>query len=363
VATSTTKRASRTATGNGAAVVPAADLEPLLAALTASVCGERGIRLDARKTGIVGQLAGTLTTQLRAIAQVTTAVAQGDLTRSISVEARGEVEGLRDNINQMIGNLRETTEVNAQQDWLNTNVEPQAIADYVERAFRPIANQQELHLETILAPDLPATFATDEQRLQQILKNLLSNGLKFTETGGVTLTVSRADGDTRFQTESLRLAETVLRFDVADTGIGIPADQLKLIFEAFQQADGTTSRRFGGTGLGLSISREIARLLGGEIRARSTDGQGSTFTLYLPDRLPVHSPERLLDETALFLHRVESKLPAEKRRILEQLHSADEVLAMKGDREKSIAAGASVYVTKPVDTDQLLSLMRVWMYR
>src|SRR5262249_28454741 len=112
-----------------------------------------------------------------------------------------------------------------------------------------------------------ATFATDEQRLQQVLKNLLSNAFKFTEKGTVSLEITGG-------------AEGVL-FTVSDTGVGIAADKLKLIFEAFQQADGTTSRRYGGTGLGLSISREIARLLGGEIRVASTVGEGSTFTLVL----------------------------------------------------------------------------------
>jgi hypothetical protein len=137
-----------------------------------------------------------------------------------------------------------------------------------------------------LEEGLPSSIVTDEQRLQQVLKNLLSNAFKFTGEGTVTLTVSPAPAGTRFGEETLKTADTVVQFQVADTGIGIPDDKLRLIFEAFQQADGTTSRRYGGTGLGLSISREIARLLGGEIRVASEPGKGSSFTLFLPGVAP-----------------------------------------------------------------------------
>ena len=119
-----------------------------------------------------------------------------------------------------------------------------------------------------------------------MIKNLLSNAFKFTESGSVTLTIAPAPSETRFGERTLRSAEGVVMFQVTDTGIGIPDDKLKLIFEAFQQADGTTSRRFGGTGLGLSISREIARLLGGEIHVASEPATGSTFTLFLPPQAP-----------------------------------------------------------------------------
>ncbi len=156
------------------------------------------------------------------------------------------------------------------------------VREFVERSFRPVADDRQLGLEVeVHGANVPPTLQTDEQRLQQVLKNLLSNAFKFTESGGVKLRVEVAE-NRQFASEALTRAETVLAFSVTDTGIGIPDDKLRLIFEAFQQADGTTSRRYGGTGLGLSISREIARLLRGEIHVESRVGHGSTFTLFLP---------------------------------------------------------------------------------
>jgi HAMP domain-containing protein/CheY-like chemotaxis protein/signal transduction histidine kinase len=156
------------------------------------------------------------------------------------------------------------------------------VTTFVERSFRPVADQKGLELGMDVDPELPPAIYTDGQRLQQVLKNLLSNAFKFTEEGSVRLTIRKADKGRRFGHPALNEAETVVAFAVTDTGIGIAGDKQRLIFEAFQQADGTTSRRFGGTGLGLSISREIARLLGGEIRVESAEGRGSTFTLFLP---------------------------------------------------------------------------------
>jgi CheY-like chemotaxis protein len=158
------------------------------------------------------------------------------------------------------------------------------VSSFSHRTFDPVAEQKGLTFKVEVQPGVPPSIYTDGQRLQQVLKNLLSNALKFTEQGGVTLTIRRAEKGKRFATRSLDAAETVIAFQVEDTGIGIPKDKQQLIFESFQQADGTTSRKFGGTGLGLTISREIARLLGGEIRVESMPGSGSTFTLFLPAR-------------------------------------------------------------------------------
>jgi len=152
------------------------------------------------------------------------------------------------------------------------------IADTIERTFSPLARQKGLDFEVRVAPDVPESMLSDSMRLQQVIKNLLSNAFKFTLQGGVTLDVSLAPPSVA----KLDAEGKVLAFAVRDTGIGIAPDKQQLIFEAFQQADGTTSRKFGGTGLGLSISREITRLLGGRIGVESQSEVGSTFTLYLP---------------------------------------------------------------------------------
>ncbi|MER5182119.1 HAMP domain-containing protein [Streptomyces sp. NPDC002896] len=160
------------------------------------------------------------------------------------------------------------------------------LLDYVHATFRPVTLDRGLAFDVKVDEDVPREMYSDEQRLQQILRNLLSNAIKFTAHGRVELRVSRVkDPEHRF----VRDHDEVVAFAVSDTGIGIAAEKLPVIFEAFQQADGTTNRKYGGTGLGLSISREIAGLLGGRIIAESTPGAGSTFTLYVPVVSPGHT--------------------------------------------------------------------------
>jgi HAMP domain-containing protein/CheY-like chemotaxis protein/signal transduction histidine kinase len=157
-----------------------------------------------------------------------------------------------------------------------------SLLDAIARPFRHEAENRHLTLEMEVDPELGSTIVTDSKRLQQVLKNLLSNAFKFTEQGGVRFRVSSVAAGWNPDHPVLKRAARVVAFEVSDTGIGIPAEKQRIIFEAFQQADAGTGRKYGGTGLGLAISRELAALLGGEIQLRSTPGLGSTFTLYLP---------------------------------------------------------------------------------
>jgi CheY-like chemotaxis protein/signal transduction histidine kinase/HAMP domain-containing protein len=156
------------------------------------------------------------------------------------------------------------------------------LLDMMARPFRHEAETRQLAFEVNIDPNLGRTITTDTKRLQQVLKNLLSNAFKFTAQGGIRLNVNAAVGGWSTDHPVLSQAPGVVAFEVSDTGIGIPLEKQKIIFEAFQQADASTSRKYGGTGLGLAISRELASLLGGEIHLRSTPSSGSTFTLYLP---------------------------------------------------------------------------------
>jgi len=166
------------------------------------------------------------------------------------------------------------------------NVPLTEVREVVLRSFEPIAGQKSLQFEVNVEKDAPNAIRTDSQRLHQVLKNLLSNAFKFTTKGTVKLTIGRSTRPARAFENPHLIGAPVVYFEVRDTGIGIAPEKQQLIFEAFQQADGSTARRYGGTGLGLSISREIAKLLGGEIQLESVFGKGSAFTLYLPDEAP-----------------------------------------------------------------------------
>ncbi|MET7288855.1 HAMP domain-containing protein [Streptomyces sp. NPDC005573] len=431
--------------------------------------------------------------------------AEGNLSPK-QVEFSETIHGAGSDLLQLINDILDLSKVEAgKMDVSPTRIALVQLVDYVEATFRPLTAEKGLDLSVRVSPELPATLHTDEQRLLQVLRNLLSNAVKFTDSGSVELVIRPAGpGVPQSIREQLLEAGSLtdpdaelIAFSVTDTGIGIAASKMRVIFEAFKQADGTTSRKYGGTGLGLSISREIAQLLGGEIHAQSEPGRGSTFTLYLPlhpSELPpqgyqqsvapleagelVASEARLSLElsgaqietpaevksyretqsgpAALFRRRRRS-LPSSEPRLgqwaateyqesvpqparavrfagekvlivdddirnvfaltsvleqhglsvlyaengregIEVLEQHDDVAvvlmdimmpemdgyatttairrmpqfaglpiialtakAMKGDREKAIESGASDYVTKPVDPDHLLAVMRQWM--
>lgn len=337
------------------------------------------------------------------------------------------------------------------------------LEDYVKRTFAQLVKNKGITLVTNVGKGLPEHIMTDTQRVMQIVKNLMSNAIKFTEKGGVTLKVCRPADNTLFTNSALSAGNSVA-IEVTDSGIGIAEEKMKVIFEAFQQADGTISRKFGGTGLGLTISRSLARLLGGEIQLKSKVNTGSTFTLFLPilqetDEKTAEEPEiqpemhpepanmaatpevpapkypkpvyteesessgsSFLPDTVFEGKKilivdddmrnvfVLSKILEEKkvnivigrngREGLEKLMANPDTnlvlmdimmpeidgytamreirkdarfaqlpiialtaKAMKGDREKCIDAGANDYMSKPVQTEKLLTLLRVWLHK
>ncbi|CAM5326131.1 histidine kinase OS=Streptomyces aurantiogriseus OX=66870 GN=GCM10010251_46170 PE=4 SV=1 [Streptomyces aurantiogriseus] len=216
--------------------------------------------------------------------------AEGNLSPK-QVEFAETIHGAGSDLLQLINDILDLSKVEAgKMDVSPTRIALVQLVDYVEATFRPLTAEKGLDLSVRVSPELPATLHTDEQRLLQVLRNLLSNAVKFTDSGSVELVIRPAGVDVPMaireqllEAGSLTDADApLIAFSVTDTGIGIAASKMRVIFEAFKQADGTTSRKYGGTGLGLSISREIAQLLGGEIHAQSEPGRGSTFTLYLP---------------------------------------------------------------------------------
>jgi CheY-like chemotaxis protein/signal transduction histidine kinase/HAMP domain-containing protein len=225
------------------------------------------------------------------------------------VEFAQTIHGAGTDLLSLINDVLDLSKVEAgKMDVHPTAISMEELDSFIERTFRPVADSKSIDWTITRGEDVAPTIITDKQRLQQVLKNLLSNAFKFTDKGGVSLTISNATGQ-KFNNPELAKAAAVIAFEVKDTGIGIAGDKQRLIFEAFQQADGSTSRKFGGTGLGLSISRELARLLGGEIRVQSVTGEGSTFTLLLPQTYSPppetveraaapEAPRRLMDRRA-----------------------------------------------------------------
>ncbi|CBN54296.1 MULTISPECIES: HAMP domain-containing protein [Kamptonema] len=194
------------------------------------------------------------------------------------------------------------------------------LRDHLDRTFRQVAQDKKLSFLIELSGAVPKGLYTDAKRLQQVLKNLLSNAFKFTERGEVKLSVEVAREGWSLEIETLTNSATVLAFSVSDTGIGISPEKHRVIFEAFQQADGSTSRKYGGTGLGLSISREIANLLGGEIQLTSRPGEGSTFTLYMPQ---TYQESRMMNNRTLGTNdRQTAQLPSANYSVLPVISSA-----------------------------------------
>ncbi|MER5399389.1 HAMP domain-containing protein [Streptomyces sp. NPDC002599] len=245
------------------------------------------------------------------------------------VEYAGIIHSAGSDLLQLINDILDLSKVEAgKMDVTPERVPLRQLLEYVEATFRPMTSQKSLEFTVSTAPGAPVDLLTDDSRLRQVLRNLLSNAVKFTEQGRVELRIEPA-ADAEIPAGVPR-GGTIAAFRVKDTGIGIPEQQLETIFGAFQQADGTTSRKYGGTGLGLSITREIAHLLGGAVTVDSTPGQGSTFTLFLPVARPEfeellaggRAPEPAVDEGASA--RTEARhtapgpagLPRQRRRLL-----------------------------------------------
>ncbi|MFA0843815.1 HAMP domain-containing protein [Streptomyces rochei] len=227
------------------------------------------------------------------------------------VEYAGIIHSAGSDLLQLINDILDLSKVEAgKMDVSPERVTLRQLIEYVEATFRPMTTQKGLEFTVKTAAGAPADLLTDDSRLRQVLRNLLSNAVKFTERGGVELAVEPAPDDE--VPAGVVRGGAVVAFRVKDTGIGIPEQHLESIFGAFQQADGTTSRKYGGTGLGLSITREIAQLLGGAVTVDSTPDRGSTFTLFLPvarpdfeellghgaEAVPAESPADVLDRPA-----------------------------------------------------------------
>jgi PAS domain S-box-containing protein len=396
------------------------------------------------KSEFLANMSHELRTPLNSILIFSSVLAEnapGNLTAK-QVEFSQHIHSSGNDLLQLISEILDLAKIES--GTIRVSVERISIAglrDALERNFRHQAETKGLRFHVAFAEDLPDAMDSDPQRLEQILKNLLSNAIKFTADGRVDVRVGLATQGWSPDHPVLSQVPEVVAFVVADTGIGIAPPKQRLIFEAFQQCDPSTSRKYGGTGLGLAISRELAALLGGEIKLVSVEGGGSTFTLYLPLHFPGaarpppvpapappgppnrighsradapdealrHSNVLVVDDDPRNIYALVSLLENHEVHVLtatngrsgieiikhtpdlhlvlmdvmmpeldgydtlRQIRQSPEfrnlpiialtAKAMKGDREKCLEAGASDYIAKPVDTAQLLSLMRVWLRR
>ncbi|AXE24566.1 hybrid sensor histidine kinase/response regulator [Streptomyces globosus] len=253
------------------------------------------------KSEFLANMSHELRTPLNSLLILAQLLAQNP-TRNLTakqVEYAGIIHSAGSDLLQLINDILDLSKVEAgKMDLTPETVSLTRLLDYVEATFRPMTGQKSLSFTVHTSAEVPSELVTDDYRLRQILRNLLSNAVKFTEQGSVGLHIEPAD-EARIPEIVRRGGGPVLAFRVTDTGIGIAPQHLETVFGAFQQADGTTSRKYGGTGLGLSISREIAYLLGGAITAESTLGRGSTFTLYLPVAPPDFAVAAATDAEAL----------------------------------------------------------------
>jgi CheY-like chemotaxis protein len=203
------------------------------------------------------------------------------------------------------------------------------VGEFAERNFAEAARDKGIEFSVEITPSTPVAIETDSNRLKQIMKNLVSNAIKFTESGRVSLNIGPASPSAKYRNPALLRAPAIIAFAVTDTGIGIPKEKQQIIFEAFQQADTSTARRYGGTGLGLTISRELARLLDGEIGLHSELGKGSTFTLYLPVKPIEAIPATGAPEAEPAAEAVETAHPEPRERAQESAGHSEKPLAEK----------------------------------
>ncbi len=235
-------------------------------------------RISTYKSEFMANMSHELRTPLNSLMILSSLLKQnkeGNLTPK-QVEFAATINSAGADLLELINDILDLSKVEAGQMQFNIGTIPAADACHAMSAlFEPLAEQRGLTFSVESAPDAPETFQGDEHRVHQILKNLLSNAMKFTEQGSVTLRVFHPRDENP-------LPGPAIAFAVTDTGIGIPADKQQLVFDAFQQADGSISRKYGGTGLGLSISLQLARKMGGDLRMKSEPGKGSAFTLYMP---------------------------------------------------------------------------------
>ncbi|MEH7082274.1 CHASE3 domain-containing protein [Neobacillus drentensis] len=412
------------------------------------------------KTDFLANMSHELRTPLNSILILSQMLMENnnELTMSEVEEYASVVHTAGGDLLRLIDDILDLSKIEAGKiEILTDEVNVTEIPQTLRNLFDPVARKKNLTFDVVTHPDVPPVISTDGQRLQQILKNLLSNAFKFTEQGGVTVRIELAPLEKVEELPDLHEKADVLAIAVTDTGIGIPLDKQQIIFDAFQQVDGTTNRQFGGTGLGLSICREFTRLLGGLLEVESEQDKGSTFTLYIPSRLtPVshdlinvlaleevavsasemtEDPEYIEETKSPFVDRTEVETSDERLfkgkkvllveddgrnvyalvtalekkgvvvQVAENGKRAIEILqeqadfdlvfmdimmpvmggyeamkairydlemeslpiialtakAMKGERDKCMEAGASDYIMKPLNIDQLFSLMRVWL--